>query len=247
MKPNPIKFNPPKPTEKRFQSGIYNYCDRWCERCPDTDKCFLFAKEEQRKAEHIAKGEDINDPEIMWKDIEDSFKETHQLLNKAMKERGITQEDLEQTAMEIEEEKEPDFQSHPLVKITTKYLKTTHQFLNEFYFEQQKIADQFSVEISMDDIKDEIETISWYHTMLATKTWRLLYEIHTTSVEKDGELKEIMEADIPKFFALVNKCISKSQDAVASFNKKRKMQPERVKKMLELLGQVKVGVAKLDK
>lgn len=29
--------------EKRFIPGIYNYCDRWCERCPQTSYCLNFA------------------------------------------------------------------------------------------------------------------------------------------------------------------------------------------------------------
>jgi len=26
-----------------FISGIYNYCDRWCERCPFTARCLNYA------------------------------------------------------------------------------------------------------------------------------------------------------------------------------------------------------------
>src|SRR5258705_2000420 len=26
-------------------SGIYNYCDRWCERCPLTSRCLVYATE----------------------------------------------------------------------------------------------------------------------------------------------------------------------------------------------------------
>ena len=25
--------------------GIYNYCDRWCERCPFTSRCLVYATE----------------------------------------------------------------------------------------------------------------------------------------------------------------------------------------------------------
>jgi len=28
-----------------FISGIYNYCDRWCERCALTSRSFLYATE----------------------------------------------------------------------------------------------------------------------------------------------------------------------------------------------------------
>jgi hypothetical protein len=31
--------------EQHFISGIYNYCDRWCERCSMTSSCLLFALE----------------------------------------------------------------------------------------------------------------------------------------------------------------------------------------------------------
>ena len=27
-------------------SGIYNYCDRWCERCPLTTRCLVYATEQ---------------------------------------------------------------------------------------------------------------------------------------------------------------------------------------------------------
>jgi hypothetical protein len=33
--------------DPRFISGIYNYCDRWCERCPFTARCLVYAQEQQ--------------------------------------------------------------------------------------------------------------------------------------------------------------------------------------------------------
>lgn len=29
--------------DERFISGIYNYCDRWCERCPLGHRCMIAA------------------------------------------------------------------------------------------------------------------------------------------------------------------------------------------------------------
>ncbi len=34
-----------------FIDGIFNYCDRWCERCPLTTRCRLFAMERELSAE----------------------------------------------------------------------------------------------------------------------------------------------------------------------------------------------------
>jgi len=29
--------------------GIYNYCDRWCERCTFTSRCLTFLTEEEKR------------------------------------------------------------------------------------------------------------------------------------------------------------------------------------------------------
>lgn len=31
-----------RPSDPRLIPGIYNYCDRWCERCPFADRCLTF-------------------------------------------------------------------------------------------------------------------------------------------------------------------------------------------------------------
>ncbi|MDY6955018.1 MAG: hypothetical protein SWE60_26245 [Thermodesulfobacteriota bacterium] len=33
--------------DERFISGIHNYCDRWCERCPLTGRCMSFTIAEE--------------------------------------------------------------------------------------------------------------------------------------------------------------------------------------------------------
>ena len=35
------------PNDQSFISGIYNYCDRRCDRCPFTDRCRVFAMEQE--------------------------------------------------------------------------------------------------------------------------------------------------------------------------------------------------------
>jgi hypothetical protein len=35
----------------RFIDGVFNYCDRWCERCPLTARCRLFASEKELREE----------------------------------------------------------------------------------------------------------------------------------------------------------------------------------------------------
>jgi len=35
--------------DPRFIPGIYNYCDRWCERCAFTSRCMNYAMGEEEK------------------------------------------------------------------------------------------------------------------------------------------------------------------------------------------------------
>ena len=41
--------------DPRFISGIHNYCDRWCERCPLTSRCLGYAVEQQDAGDPVKK------------------------------------------------------------------------------------------------------------------------------------------------------------------------------------------------
>src|SRR5678815_1326912 len=59
-------------------SGIYNYCDRWCERCPLTSRCLVYATEQ----------EDNDSPEphdsrneAFWRKLNTIFQESREMLS----------------------------------------------------------------------------------------------------------------------------------------------------------------------
>ena len=37
--------------ENNYIPGIFNYCDRWCERCPLTARCRVYAMEQEEHAD----------------------------------------------------------------------------------------------------------------------------------------------------------------------------------------------------
>src|SRR5262252_2232540 len=62
-----------------FISGIYNYCDRWCERCGFTSRCLLYATEQADP--------DRNDPELhdlgnekFWQKLREIFRDTAEMI-----------------------------------------------------------------------------------------------------------------------------------------------------------------------
>ncbi len=70
----------------RFISGIYNYCDRWCERCPFTSRCLTYAIDEKDIDDPASR--DINN-ENFWKNLEEIFNQTSEMIIEIAKEKGI--------------------------------------------------------------------------------------------------------------------------------------------------------------
>ena len=60
-------------SEKRFIPGIYNYCDRWCERCPQTSHCLNFACSEEEFADPETR--DIEN-EAFWLKLSEATRNT---------------------------------------------------------------------------------------------------------------------------------------------------------------------------
>lgn len=70
--------------KEKFIPGIYNYCDRWCERCAFTSRCYNYESTGKLSTEQT----DI-DNKAFWDTIATNFKNTITLLHKIAKEQGI--------------------------------------------------------------------------------------------------------------------------------------------------------------
>jgi hypothetical protein len=76
--------------QTRFIPGIYNYCNRWCERCPHTARCLLFAH--VRYYEDVAAGRDALDPDD---DLGPPSQEAEAFLKELQQaDSAVTEEDL---------------------------------------------------------------------------------------------------------------------------------------------------------
>jgi len=61
----------------QFISGIYNYCNRWCERCPFTSRCLNFAPGDEQFADPESR--DITN-KLFWQKLAETFQVTLDLL-----------------------------------------------------------------------------------------------------------------------------------------------------------------------
>jgi hypothetical protein len=159
-------------------SGIYNYCDRWCERCPLTSRCLVYATEQEDDDSPDTR--DIRN-EAFWRKLGTIFQETREMIVAWAKEAGV---DLNGTAEDEEvrgNRKRQLVDNHPLTKAGKKYANAASDWLREF--------DQTA---EAGDLEDAREVIQWYQYQIAVKTMRAL----SGKKEELEEDPEIM--DFPK-------------------------------------------------
>jgi hypothetical protein len=158
-------------------SGIYNYCDRWCERCPLTSRCLVYATEQEDS--ESPDSQDIRN-EAFWRKLSIIYKETREIVVKWAQQAGI---DLNATTEDDDvrhKRKRQLVDNHPLTKAGKKYANAASDWLREF--------DQ-TMEVS--DVEDAREVIQWYQYQIAVKTMRAL------SGRKE-EIEDPETADFPK-------------------------------------------------
>lgn len=69
-----------------FIPGIYNYCDRWCERCALSARCRVYAMEQATAMKH-AGSQDLQ--QAFWQSISSHLEEAFRILHQIVQERGI--------------------------------------------------------------------------------------------------------------------------------------------------------------
>jgi hypothetical protein len=74
----------------RFVDGIYNYCDRWCERCSFTSRCRVFAMELALPAPESAHSDDPPD----FDGVRQLLRELGGALRELLAEHGASDEEL---------------------------------------------------------------------------------------------------------------------------------------------------------
>ena len=157
-------------------SGIYNYCDRWCERCPLTSRCLVYATEQEDDSQE---NNDLRN-EAFWRKLGSIFQETREMIAAWVKEAGI---DLASATDENDARHRGRRQlvdNHPLVKSGRKYANAASDWFREF--------DQ-RIEVS-DQLEDTREVIQWYQYQIAVKTIRALTgREEELSSDSDGSAK----------------------------------------------------------
>lgn len=165
---------PDYPNSENFIPGVYNYCNRWCERCRFTDRCLQRAREfeEERKS-----GEEQD----LLKSVQRHMEMSIQMLGMMAEEAGISLEDIrdEQGNDQRAEEK---MQQHELFLKSKQYGMEVLQWLKSDLVKK--------MEEENEDCRSQIKVIHWYKFFIHVKIARGLKQKHDAS-----ELCEYRQAD----------------------------------------------------
>ena len=175
--------------------GIYNYCDRWCERCSFTDRCLNYESNEERFSKQ--------DNENFWEEIHDVFQETKDLLEYIAEQEGIDLDNLpvDHEWEEKRKKQEDHARNHVLSKAAEKYADTVDQWFerNAKVFEEKEAAlnNNHSLGIQQKEsekqalqITDSLEVIRWYQLQIYVKLMRAL-----SNDDPEGEDDEEIQTD----------------------------------------------------
>lgn len=165
----------------QFIKSIYNYCDRWCERCPFTSRCLNFALGSEQFSDQEA--HDINN-EAFWHKLTETLRITHELLEELAEREGI---DLD--SIDIDEFSETErltdelISNHECCRLAKLYGEMVDDWLDSAreFSEQQADKMNSASELSTEraspfeehtDITEAINVVRWYQYQIYVKIMR---------------------------------------------------------------------------
>lgn len=176
--------------DPKYISGIYNYCDRWCERCAFTGRCLNFAHSARLEAELAAEGDDDGDS------LADQFAEALEgavdLIEFIAEEEGLDLDSPEVEEMMAREEQARELAaSHPLTAAADAYIGLANDW---FGVGPRGRALDLGPAAAGDpaQIDDALEVIRWFQFFISVKIQRAL-----GSREREAAEPEFWE-DMPR-------------------------------------------------
>jgi hypothetical protein len=167
----------------KFITGIYNYCDRWCERCPFTSRCMNLALVDEQFPD--AESRDINN-ETFWHGLSETFRLTLDLLKEAAEREGI---DLDAVSAENDAEQEglndETAGNHECCRMAKAFGEMVGNWFNSVQAGSAQKQDDLHFKAHMEipnvdpfreteTSEDAVEVIRWYQHQIGVKLMRAI-------------------------------------------------------------------------
>ena len=152
--------------DPRFISGIYNYCDSWCERCNFTSRCLTYEQLPESSKSDDPAAHDLNNAKF-WEELKEIFSETRRMIEEFAAERGLDLNSVEaEAAIEEHRERRRSAREKKLTKTAERYIQMAREWLKGEDDDLREAA-RFD-----EALQDALEVIRWYLFMPAVKIAR---------------------------------------------------------------------------
>ena len=180
--------------DKNYISGIYNYCDRWCEKCSFTSNCLLFTNESKIITHEILNNGDLAGIEdVLRENIPDEIFEENSF---PFDEEGFDDFNFDDLR-EIENDKE-DTPTSLLEILADDFFDKSHaliKLLNNKFNLFPPAIDKHALQ-EFRDFYNNFETLVWYHTFVGAKIERALMGKIDLLNKDDEEMKKLDQQDV---------------------------------------------------
>lgn len=166
----------------RFIPGIYNYCDRWCERCTVTSRCLTFAVTNELCADRDSL--DIQNA-AFWHHLAESLQMAADLLRQRAGELGVDLGSVTCEGLAEEEKRREEARNHECSLLAKRYAEMVEEWFDSGITEGEN-ASRLGSGVSL---QEALEVIRWYQHQIYIKLLR--------AIRSDSENQTEIVDDIP--------------------------------------------------
>lgn len=175
-------------------SGIHNYCDKWCERCRFITRCAVGVMELEDKKDN-PEGLSLDSPEFFNK-LHGIFADTFEMIREWAKKNGVDVDAPIPDEYWIQQDKiDKNAKEHICAKASLRYLDMVRKWMDDSSDDFKKKAAALMKEASLElpgtspemkalEIKDAVDAIIWFHTLIHVKLMRAVQQIFDDEPEE---------------------------------------------------------------
>jgi len=188
--------------DSAFIPGIYNYCDRWCERCSFTGRCRVYAT--QQESQPGPGASDVRNA-AFWDHMQGVLQQTRELILELARERGISLEEVQAAAAARPPRKKRP--ASPAHRDVLKQARSYYQKVEAWFEAHQRTLKRRGKDLisatkmglkdgdpvgEANTIKDAVDVIRWYYLQIYVKLKRASGRDPEMD---DPELAEVYQSD----------------------------------------------------
>lgn len=174
---------------KSYIAGIYNYCDRWCEKCTFTSHCLLFTNESKIVTQEILKpGDSLDIEKIFNMNFNESPDELEDELLESLSDEN-SNEDKEDNS---------EINKYPLSKLADDFFLNSHSLIKKMdeRYNFYALAGKRKVDSIFNSFFEEFETFVWFYPLIAAKIKRAVSSKLEILKDDDEDMISIREYDM---------------------------------------------------